>query len=216
MGFGDCEGFELTANSEQDFTNYLNLKDYRKAILLALAMSQPGRLLHLFTTVAASRGDTAQLAILDSVTPAGQSITGSLEVDQVIKTLPGIDLVRLLRHVRDWNARAKTSPIAQIILHAILRLRTPDDILAAFDSASKTPGAKDEAVEENVEDEEAKPKAKTPAAANIRELLDALLPYSERHFARVDRLMQDSYMLDYALSEMDGGVFGGEVMEMNA
>ena len=204
---------EKLTESEQDFTNYLNLKDYRKAILLALAMSQPGRLLHLFTTVAASRGDTAQLAILDQVTPAGQSITGSLEVDQVIKTLPGIDLVRLLRHVRDWNARAKTSPIAQIILHAILRLRTPDDILAAFDSASKTPG--DAPSEEPIEDEETKPKAKAPAAANIRELLDALLPYSERHFARVDRLMQDSYMLDYALSEMDGGVFGGEVMEMN-
>jgi U3 small nucleolar RNA-associated protein 13 len=179
-------------------------------------MSQPGRLLHLFTTVAASRGDVAQLAILDEEKPAGQSITGSLEVDQVIKTLPGIDLVRLLRHVRDWNARAKTSPIAQIVLHAILRLRTPDDILAAFDSASKTPGANAESEAAEIEPQAEGTKSKAPAAAaNIRELLDALLPYSERHFSRIDRLMQDSYMLDYALSEMDGGVFGAEIMEVN-
>jgi U3 small nucleolar RNA-associated protein 13 len=192
--------------SEQDFTNYLNLKDYRKAILLALAMSQPGRLLHLFTTV------------LAAAVPG--TYTGSHEVDQVIKTLPGVDLVRLFKHIRDWNARAKTSVVAQAILHAILRLRTPDDIMAAFESmtrkADQEEDAEGEGEGEGAEGEEGqvKEKKKQPAVLGMRELLDGLIPYSERHFARVDKLVQESYMLDYALGEMDGGMFGGEVMEV--
>ncbi|KAK4684222.1 U3 small nucleolar RNA-associated protein 13, partial [Tremellales sp. Uapishka_1] len=188
--------------SEQDFTNYLALKDYRKAILLALAMSQPGRLLNLFLTVALLR------------TPG--TFTGSKEVDQVIKTLPGMDLVRLLKHVRDWNSRAKTSPVAQTLLHAILRLRTPEDIMAAFDSMTRKPKQEDEEAEADVEDNETNFKKQAVQTIGIKELLDGLIPYSERHFTRIDKLVQESYMLDYALGEMDGGLFGGEVMEMDS
>jgi hypothetical protein len=39
------------------------------------------------------------------------------------------------------------------------------------------------------------------------------MPYSQRHFTRIDKLVQDSYMLDYIVGEMDGGLFGGEVMD---
>jgi U3 small nucleolar RNA-associated protein 13 len=46
-------------------------------------------------------------------------------------------------------------------------------------------------------------------------LLDGLIPYSERHFTRIDKLVQDSYMLDYVVGEMDGGLFGGEVMDID-
>ncbi len=191
--------------SEQDFTNYLALKDYRRAITLALAMSQPGRLLSLFTTVlSSSKLENGSLK---------PTYTGSVEVDEVIRTLRSVDLVRLLKHIRDWNANARTSPVAQAILHAILRLKTPDEILSAFDEAAKFPTVVVTAKNEDVEGDA--PKKKPPQVLGLRELLDELIPYSERHFARVDRLVQDSYVLDYVVGEMDDGAFGREMIDVD-
>lgn len=206
------EALIAQVQSEQDFNNYVAVKDYRRAILLALAMSQPGRLLHLFRTVLLGAENTErELGDDDGC--------GVPEIDQVIRTLPSLDLVRLLKHVRDWNASAKTSPVAQALLHAIFRLKTPDEIMAAFEAATK-PEKKDEDEDEDMDDEdpdaEVKQKAKKATAPTIsmRELLDGLIPYSERHMGRVDRLVQESYLLDYTISEMDGGLFGNEVMEV--
>lgn len=196
--------------SEQDFNNFVLVKDYRRAIQLALAMSQPGRLLHLFRTViASSTSDDTVDATTASISP---------EIDEVIRTLSSLDLVRLLKHVRDWNANAKTAPVAQAVLHAIFRLRSPDAIMAAFERVTKPP-VEEESDSDSDDDEEDKNARKTAAKTtaptiSMRELLDSLIPYSERHVARVDRLVQESYMLDYTISEMDGGMFGTEIMEV--
>lgn len=163
-------------------------------------MSQPGRLLHLFTTVLAQK--------------APGTYTGSVEVDEVVRTLSAIDLTRLLGHVRMWNVNARTSAIAQSILHAILRLKSPEDIIKAFDVAK----AMSAPVEDDVAEEEdgAVPKRKkVQPTTSLRDLLEGLLPYSERHFSRLDRLVQDSYVLDYVVGEMDGGLFGGEAMDLD-
>jgi len=188
-----------SVQSEQDFTNYLSLKDYRRAIKLALAMSQPGRLLHLFTAVSA---EPASLT----------AITGSDEVDQVIATLTGTDLVRLLKFVRDWNTNARTSSIAQMILHAILKLRSPEDLLAAFENKAPEDLNPMDVDGEGEGEGEEKPKS-NEKQLSFKDLLDGLMPYSQRHFTRIDKLVQDSYMLDYIVGEMDGGLFGGEVMD---
>jgi U3 small nucleolar RNA-associated protein 13 len=194
------EALIKSVQSEQDFTNYLSLKDYRRAIKLALAMSQPGRLLHLFTAVSAEP---------TSLT----AITGSDEVDQVIATLTGTDLVRLLKFVRDWNTNARTSSIAQMILHTILKLRSPEDLLAAFENkAPEDLSTMDVDGEAEAGDQEEKPKSKDQQLS-FKELLDGLIPYSQRHFTRIDKLVQDSYMLDYIVGEMDGGLFGSEVID---
>ena len=193
----------IILHSEQDFTNYLAIKDYRRAITLALAMSQPGRLLSLFTTVLASPTSNGTT-----------TYTGSVEVDEVIRTLRSVNLVRLLGHVRDWNANARTSPVAQGILHAILRLKSPDEILAAFDEAARIPVVPDSEEKAHGEEDNA-PRKKPPHMVGLRDLLDGLIPYSERHFARVDRLVQDSYVLDYVVGEMDGIVFEEEVMDVD-
>ncbi|CAB4255173.1 similar to Saccharomyces cerevisiae YLR222C UTP13 Nucleolar protein, component of the small subunit (SSU) processome containing the U3 snoRNA that is involved in processing of pre-18S rRNA [Maudiozyma barnettii] len=37
----------------------------------------------------------------------------------------------------------------------------------------------------------------------IIKIIDGIIPYTERHFARVDNLVEQSYILDYALVEMD-------------
>lgn len=178
---------------EQDFANYLALHDYRNAILLALSMSQPGRLHSLFK------------ALPDPDAVGSQSITGHAAVDEVLRTLPGADLARLLRYVRDWNANARTSAVAQRVLHAIVKLRPAEDVVRAFDQEASLDAIADVAalMQTTINN-----KADAKGATALKELIDALIPYTERHLARMDRLLQDSYVVEYILGEMDDGMFG--------
>ncbi|KIK70630.1 hypothetical protein GYMLUDRAFT_149109 [Collybiopsis luxurians FD-317 M1] len=171
---------------EQDYHNYLSLNDYRRAIQLALAMQQPGRLLSLFREVGSR----------DSFSG---SFSGDSAVDQVLRTLSGSDLTHLLRYARDWNANAKTSEIAQRVLFTILKLRTAEDVMKTF---------ADEAVEMalangSLPDLTVNRKGGTA----LKELIDSFIPYTERHLSRIDKLLQESYTVDYILGEMDDGMF---------
>lgn len=128
------------------------------------------------------------------------SITGNPAVDEVIRTLPQSELVKLLRHTRDWNATARTSAVAQLVLHAIVKLRPANDIQAAFGS-QKQPSVTNSGGEPPVQ-----PEVVLKHGDGLKEVLDGLIPYTERHLARTDRLVQDTYILDFLLSEMDGGI----------
>lgn len=204
-------------------------------------MSQPGRLLSLFTSIRSSlssssssfNGSTdadAEAEAEAEADAARKSYTGSPEVDRVIATLPDVDLVRLLKMVRDWNANARTSPVAQGVLHCVLRLKSAEEIVGVFERVSRVKGVFDVNADADAEgegedgqgqegqgggDQQVKSKAKKvenlPA---LNELLEGLIPYSQRHFTRVDKLVQDSYALDYIVGEMDGGVFGAEVLDV--
>ncbi|KAI5121299.1 hypothetical protein M0805_003768 [Coniferiporia weirii] len=169
---------------EQDFMNYMTMKDYRNAISLALAMDQPGRLLKLFKEIISFES----FSISD--TTNNGSVTGRSDVDVVLKKLPAVELAMLLRYIRDWNANAKTSSVAQGVLNALFKLRTVDDIADAFESSGTLVRTQRTAVE----------------PVSLNELVQTLIPYTERHLARLDRLVQDSYILDYVLGEMDGGL----------
>ena len=175
---------------DQDFMNYLALHDYKKAIQLALSMSQPGRLLSLFKDVisSSSKDDDQQ-----------PSIIGNPSVDEVIRTLGGSDLAKLLRFVRDWNTNAKTSTVAQKVLLTIVKLRSADEIIQAFSDET------DERI--FAEGGEASSQPPTTGRTALKELVDALIPYSERHLSRIEKLVQDSYVVDYILGEMDDGMF---------
>ncbi|KAF9531950.1 U3 small nucleolar RNA-associated protein [Crepidotus variabilis] len=177
---------------DQDFLNYVALRDYRRAIELALAMSQPGRLLSLFKDVAASLADEEQ---------PSKTITGDTAVDEVIRTLAAPDLVKLLLYVREWNTNGKTSPVAQRILFAVFKLRPADSIIQAFSTAPKQ-------LEEGVD---AEASAVTTQQTALNDLLEALIPYSERHLARMDKLVQESFVVDYILGEMDDGMFDNDL-----
>ena len=171
--------------------NYLALHDYKKAIQLALSMSQPGRLFSLFKDVISSPED-----------PDRPSITGDSSVDEVIRTLEGSDLAKLLRYVRDWNTNAKTSTVAQKVLLTIVKLRSAEEIIQAFG---------DEKGEKVFADGEVPSSQPSTVVATgrtaLKELIDGLIPYSERHLSRMEKLVQDSYVVDYILGEMDDGMF---------
>jgi U3 small nucleolar RNA-associated protein 13 len=53
-------------------------------------------------------------------------------------------------------------------------------------------------------------KASGAGGTALKELVDALIPYTERHLLRMERLVQESYVVDFILGEMDDGMFDGE------
>ena len=151
------------------------MNDYRKAIELALAMEQPGRLLSLFKTISTNEFEE-------------NSLTGRSSVDEAIRTLGGADLAKLLGFARDWNTNAKTSRVAQGVLYAIVKLKSAEEVIQALQD-----GTRDVVL--------------AGGKTTLKELVDALIPYTERHLARVNKLVQESYMVDYILREMDDGMF---------
>lgn len=178
---------------EQDFANYLAMHDYRRAIELALAMQQPGRLLALFVDV--------RSVALEQGLQSDTSVSGNHALDEVLRTLPSPDLSLLVRYIRDWNTNAKTSGVAQSVLYAVLKLRPPEDIVEAFSyiPPEGTSGG--------------------GTSSSLRDIVDGLIPYTQRHLARLDRLVQESFVVDYILNEMDDGIFNGtdgEIMDVDA
>lgn len=121
------------------------------------------------------------------------SLTGNLAVDEVIRTMSGDDLAKLLKFVMQWNSNGKTSGVAQGILFAIVKLRTADELMDAY-----------------------KPQFGVLASnvGGLKEVVDGLIPYTERHLARMDRLVQESYVVDFILEEMDNGMFNDNDMEI--
>lgn len=181
--------------------NYLSLNDYQKAIQLALAMEQPGRLLSLFKDIRTSSSPVESESLQ-------ASITGHPSVDEVIRTLGVSDLSRLLRYVRDWNANAKTSGISQGVLYAVVKLRSAEDVMNAFSEGPFGVGILDGMSGTGIE---AGVKTAGAGGTALKELVDALIPYTERHLSRMEKLVQESYVVDYILGEMDDGMFDGEL-----
>lgn len=167
----------MTRSREQDFLNYVALRDYKRAIEVALSLGHPGRLLQLFREL---NGDP--------------SVAGSADIDGILYGLTSVDLVRLLRYIRDWNTRASSAAIAQRVLHSIMKLRQAEDIAQAFENAGTVDDKND-----------------------LHELVEGLIPYTERHLARMERLVQESYVVDYVLREMDDGLVedDDEIMDVD-
>ena len=202
---GRADAARDAVEREQEFANLLVLKDYRNAIALAFQLNHPRRLLNLFAQVAAARPDSDAIESIDrlladalgTAPPAADedargSITGLAAVDRIIAELPPAQVVQLLSYIRDWNTSARSAPVAQLLLHALVRLHAPDALLGAFEKGA-APAAADG----------------SPATTDksLPALLDALMPYTERHYARVDRMLVESAMLEYTLQAMD--VLGG-------
>jgi len=120
-----------------------------------------------------------------------------------------LELTRLLKHVRNWNASPKSYPVAQTVLHAILKLRSASDILKAFNGQPNV-------LAELSTNEDGEPAKRDKDMRAVKDLLDGLIPYTERHFNRAEKLVQDSYVVDYILGEMDSGIVvqGGDAMQI--
>jgi len=151
---------------EQELENYMHAGAYRDAIVLALQLNHPGRLLSLFTNV------------VTTGSPEAGSLTGVKAVDDVLAGLSDEQIFLLLLRLRDWNTNGRTAPVAQRILWALVR-----SYPAGKFSNLSVKGAK--------------------GSKSLSEVLNALRVYTERHYKRMEELVDESYLVEYTLQEMD-------------
>lgn len=155
-----------TIEQEQELENYMHTGAYREAIALALQLNHPGRLLNLFTSV------------VTTSKPDAGSLCGLKAVDEVLATLSDEQIFLLLLRLRDWNTNARTAPVAQRVLWALVR-----SYPAAKFSGLSVKGARGQ--------------------KSLKEVLNALKVYTERHYRRMEELVDESYLVEYTLQEME-------------
>ncbi|CAG8975515.1 hypothetical protein HYALB_00012292 [Hymenoscyphus albidus] len=107
--------------------------------------------------------------------PDQSSLCGSKAVDEILRSLSDSQIFTLLLRIRDWNTNARTAPVAQRILWTLVK-----SYPAARLCGLKVKGG------------------------NMKEVLDALKVYTERHYRRMEELVDESYLVEYTLREMDG------------
>ncbi|KAH7062078.1 WD40-repeat-containing domain protein [Macrophomina phaseolina] len=152
---------------DQKLQNYMHAGNWREAITLALQLNQPGRLLNLFK------------GVVEAEEREECSLTGNVAVDEVLGSLADEQILTLLLRLRDWNTNARTAPVAQKILWALMRSYPATRL-----SSLKVAGG-------------------LQARSSVKEVMDALGAYTDRHYKRMDELVDESYLLDYTLREMD-------------
>lgn len=163
----------------QDYENFVAKQDFSSAILLALSLDQPRRLLNLFTAIINKRVDA-------------DSVTGSKAVDHALRVLSPQAILQLLGFVRGWNTSIRTSDVAQTVLNAILRFY-PAHKLLELDETSR-------ALDTNPSIFDQSGSKRHQSKPNLGDLLEGLVPYTQRHFSRSDRAYsQESFVLDYTL-----------------
>jgi U3 small nucleolar RNA-associated protein 13 len=118
-------------------------------------------------------------SVTETEAPNEGSLSGLDAVDDVLSNLADEQLYKLLLRLRDWNTNVRTAPVAQKILWTIVK-SYPAARLAAL-----------------------RPGGKVGAKGSLRDILDAIRAYSERHYKRVEELVDESYLLDFTLREMD-------------
>ena len=122
-------------------------------------------------------------SVVEIEKPEINSMTGLQKVDDVLSTLADEQLYTLLLRIRDWNTNVRTAPVAQKILWTIVK-SYPASRFASL-----------------------RPQGKVGAKGSLKDIIDAIRAYSERHYKRIEDLVDESYLLDFTLREMDD-IFG--------
>lgn len=122
------------------------------------------------------------LSLFTSVTttspPERGSLSGLKAVDEVLGSLSDEQIFLLLLRLRDWNTNARTAPVAQRILWTLVR-----SYPASKFSHLSVKGARGQ--------------------KSLKDVLHALRVYTERHYKRLEELVDESYLVEYTLQEMD-------------
>ncbi|XP_033745921.1 transducin beta-like protein 3 [Pecten maximus] len=142
---GEREKQEEFILQEQTLSNLIQQKKFLKAIMLAIKLEQPFRVLKIMKEILMENKGEEDLKIT----------LEKLRMDQ-------IDTV--LRFAAQWNTNSRHCHEAQLVVSSVLEIY-PQEELAEF--------------------------------PNIRSTLEGLLPYTERHFQRMNRLLQQSRFVEY-------------------
>ncbi|KAF4511068.1 hypothetical protein G6O67_002902 [Ophiocordyceps sinensis] len=106
------------------------------------------------------------------------SLCGRKAVDEVVANLSDEQIFLLLLRLRDWNTNARTAPVAQRILRTLIR-----SYPASKFSNLAVKGARGQ--------------------KSLKDVLHGLRVYTERHYKRMEELVDESYLVEYTLQEMD-------------
>ena len=117
--------------------------------------------------------------VVNTERPEEGSLCGLKAVDDVLGHLSDEQIFLLLLRLRDWNTNARTAPIAQKILWTLVR-----SYPATKFSNLSVKGARGQ--------------------QSLKDVLQALRVYTERHYRRMEELVDESYLVEYTLQEMDG------------
>lgn len=122
------------------------------------------------------------LALFTSVVTSDKKDQGSLSglraVDEVLGSLSDDQIFILLLRLRDWNTNARTAPVAQRILWTLVRSYPANKF-----SNLSVKGARGQ--------------------QSLKEVLHAIKAYTERHYRRMEELVDESFLVEYTLQEMD-------------
>jgi len=108
------------------------------------------------------------------------SVTGVQAVDDVLAALDHQQLFSLLGRVRDWNTNARTATVAQTILYCLFKSYPASTFV-----------------------DMAKERRFGGVDKGMKEILRALEVYTDRHYKRMEELVDGSYLIEYTLREMD-------------
>lgn len=158
------------------------LKQHLKAAKLALKLQQPKQLLEIVK------------AMLHS--PQTKPFTHKAYIAQLApfaKSLSQADMQNVFTHIRDWNTSPKNCACAQALLGAVLATHSPKVGTCRSELVSPTQVCVDLTVC-RLQDVE--------SVHGLQETSEAILLYSGRHYDRMDRMLQSTYLLDYLLSRL--------------
>lgn len=183
-----------TARVEQDqaLQNHIYSKNYREAIVLALQLNHPKRLLDLFTRV------------LDTPDKDEGSLTGVTGVDEVLGSLSDDQLWMLLCRLRDWNANARTSRVSQKIMYTLFRLYPKDKFVHLRKRRGREQVEDDQELANGVESMALTEKGpKRGNNESIKDVIDGLKAYTEKHYGRLEKMAEERWVLAWTLQQMD-------------
>lgn len=118
-------------------------------------------------------------SVVTSPKPEEGSLCGLKAVDEVVAHLSDEQIFLLLLRLRDWNTNARTAPVAQRILWTLVKSYPASKL-----SNLAVKGARGQ--------------------RSLKDVLHGLEVYTERHYKRMEELVDESYLVEYTLQEMDG------------
>ncbi|KAG9878619.1 hypothetical protein KCU94_g21506, partial [Aureobasidium melanogenum] len=130
------------------------------------------------------------------------SLTGAKGVDEVLGSLSEEQLWKLLLRCRDWNANARTAHVSQRILYALFRLYPKEKFVQLRRKrAPKPPVAEEDDLAQGMGALEVKDKVKKNE--NVKDVLEGLKAYTERHYGRLEKMAEERWVLLWTLQQMD-------------
>lgn len=182
---------------DQQLQNYIHVGAYREAITLALQLNHPGRLLNLFSSAIGANNASNNAGDAKSVNNNNDSLTGNPDIDTVLQSLDDDNLYLLLCRVRDWNTNARTAPVAQRILYTIAKSYPSSkfiELASRRRAAPPPPPAQDAAAPSKG--------SRFKGQMAMKDILEALTLYTERHYKRIEELVDESFLIEWILGEM--------------